>query len=203
MDAAAATLARRIASELAALGVTVVSGMARGVDTAAHRGALEAGGRTVAVLGGGLARFYPAENIPLAREIAAGRGAVLSEFPLDAPPRPFHFPRRNRILAALAAAVVVVEAGEKSGSLITADHALDIGREVLAVPGPIDGAASRGTNRLIFDGALPVLDSATLLESLGWVTGRAPASSGVRAAATPRHPLLTLLGSRARCSGHG
>ena len=96
---------------------------------------------------------YPPENLPLAREMAAGRGAVVSEFPLDMPPRPYHFPRRNRLIAALAAAVVVVEAAEDSGSLITADHALDLGREVLAVPGRVDNPNSRGVHRLLREGA--------------------------------------------------
>jgi DNA processing protein len=145
--------ARRIAADLAATGIPVISGLARGIDAAAHRGALDAGGVTIGVLGGGLARFYPPENLPLAREMAAGRGAVLSEFPLDMPPRPYHFPRRNRLIAALAAAVVVVEAAEDSGSLITADHALDLGREVLAVPGRVDNPNSRGVHRLLREGA--------------------------------------------------
>jgi DNA processing protein len=159
--------ARRIAAELAAVGVTVVSGLARGIDSAAHRGALEGAGVTVGVLGGGLARFYPPENVPLAREIAAGRGAVVSEFALDAPPRPFNFPRRNRIIAALAAAVVVVEAAEDSGSLLTADHALDLGREVLAVPGRIDCPNSRGVHRLLREGAAVCEGAADVLRALG------------------------------------
>jgi DNA processing protein len=159
--------ARRIASELAAAGVPVISGLARGIDAAAHRGALDAGGVTVGVLGGGLAKFYPPENLPLAREMAAGRGAVVSEFPLDAPPRPYHFPRRNRLLAALAAAVVVVEAAEGSGSLITADHALDLGREVLAVPGRIDNPNSCGVHRLLREGAAVCESAADVLRALG------------------------------------
>jgi DNA processing protein len=159
--------ARRIASELAATGIPVISGLARGIDAAAHRGALDAGGVTVGVLGGGLARFYPPENLPLAREIAAGRGAVVSEFPLDMPPRPYHFPRRNRLIAALAAAVVVVEAAEDSGSLITADHALDLGREVLAVPGRIDNPNSRGVHRLLREGAALCESGDDVLAALG------------------------------------
>jgi DNA processing protein len=174
--------ARRIAAELAALGMVVVSGLARGVDTAAHEGALSVGGRTVAVLGGGLARPYPPENVPLAREIVARAGAVWSEFPLDMPPRPFHFPRRNRVLAALVKAVVVVEAGEKSGSLITADHALDIGREVLAVPGRSDHPNSRGTHRLLREGAALCEGAADVLRALGLISSdehdAAPAAAG-------------------------
>ncbi len=159
--------ARRIAAGLAMAGITVISGLARGVDSEAHRGALSAGGRTVGVLGGGLARFYPPENVPLARDIVNGRGAVLSEFPLDMPPLPYHFPRRNRILAAMSAAVVVVEATERSGSLITADHALDIGREVLAVPGRVDSPGSRGTHRLLREGAALCEGVEDVLRALG------------------------------------
>lgn len=163
--------AHRIAAELAALGMVVVSGLARGVDTAAHEGALSVGGRTVAVLGGGLARPYPPENVPLLRAIVSRAGAVLTEFPLDLPPRPYHFPRRNRVLAALSKAIVVVEAGEKSGSLITADHALDIGREVLAVPGRSDHPNSRGTHRLLREGAALCEGAADVLRALGLVAG--------------------------------
>jgi DNA processing protein len=159
--------ARRLAGDLARLGITVISGLARGVDAAAHRGALGAGGRTVGVLGGGLARFYPPEHVPLAREIAADRGAVLSEFPLDVPPLPHHFPRRNRVIAAMAAVVVVVEASERSGSLITADHALDIGRDVLAVPGRVDSANSAGTHRLLREGAALCAGVDDVLRALG------------------------------------
>jgi DNA processing protein len=145
--------AGRLARGLAAAGVTVVSGLARGVDTAAHRGALAApGGRTVAVLGSGLARPYPAENLPLLEE-AAARGAVLSEFPLDTPPHALNFPRRNRVLAALALATVVVEASESSGSLITAHLAAELGKDVAALPGRVDAPGSRGANGLLKEGA--------------------------------------------------
>ncbi len=161
------TQARRLAAELVERGFVVVSGLARGIDAAAHRGALEAGGLTVGVLGGGLARFYPPEHVPLAREIVGGRGAVLSEFPLDVPPLPHHFPRRNRVLAALAAAVVVVEAGERSGSLVTADHALDLGREVLAVPGRVDHPNACGVHRLLREGAALCEGAADVLAALG------------------------------------
>lgn len=176
--------ARRIASELAATGIPVISGLARGIDAAAHRGALDAGGVTIGVLGGGLAKFYPAENLPLAREMAAGRGAVVSEFPLDMPPRPYHFPRRNRLIAALAAAVVVVEAAEDSGSLITADHALDLGREVLAVPGRVDNPNSRGVHRLLREGAALCESGADVLSALGLD----PPTSAVAADASPAAP---------------
>ena len=141
--------AGRFGRELARAGLTVVSGAARGVDTAAHRAALEVpGGRTAAVLGSGHARPYPPENAGLL-DAAAARGAVLSEFPLDAPPLPHHFPLRNRVIAGLAAATVVVEAGEKSGSLGTARLAQDAGRPVFAIPGRVDAPGSRGVHRLI------------------------------------------------------
>lgn len=179
--------ASRIAGELGALGLTVVSGLARGVDTAAHRGALESGGRTLAVLGSGFHRFYPPENASLAVEIADGRGAVLTEFAPEVAPRPYHFPRRNRILAALAAAVLVVEAGERSGSLITADHALDIGRDVLAVPGRVDAPGSCGTHRLLREGAALCSGVADVLSALGLERCDVEATRAERRAANPRN----------------
>jgi DNA processing protein len=141
-----------LASGLAARGIEVVSGGARGVDTLAHRGALEVDGSTVAVLGSGLLRPYPEENAALFERIAE-RGAVLSEFGLEHGPLAVHFPRRNRLISGLSAAVVVVEAARRSGSLITAATALEQGREVLAVPGPVSSAKSVGCNRLIQQGA--------------------------------------------------
>jgi DNA processing protein len=145
-------VARRLAADLARLGAEIVSGGARGIDSCAHRGALEAGGRTVAVLGCGFAHTYPPENEDLFDAIAAS-GAILSEFPIEMAPLPENFPRRNRLISALTAATIVVEATEKSGSLITAGHALDQGREVMAVPGPITSDQSRGCHRLIQQGA--------------------------------------------------
>jgi DNA processing protein len=145
-------VAERLAGELAARGVTIVSGFARGIDTAAHRGALAAGGRTIAVLGSGLDVMYPPENHALARQIEA-RGALVSQFAPGVPVRPGHFPARNRTLAGLALGVLVVEAGERSGALITAGFAGDLGREVFAIPGRITSAQSAGANRLIQDGA--------------------------------------------------
>jgi DNA processing protein len=145
-------VAEALAADLAARGVTVVSGLARGIDAAAHRGALRVGGRTVAVLGSGLDVVYPTENQRLAEEIAEG-GALLSQFAPGTPPLPHHFPTRNRVIAGLSLAVVVVEAAERSGSLITARLAAELGREVLAVPGRVTAPESRGTNRLIQDGA--------------------------------------------------
>lgn len=149
--------AERLAGDLAARGMTIVSGLARGIDTAAHRGALDAGGRTIAVLGCGADRVYPPENRLLAARIAE-RGAVISQFAPGTPALAHHFPIRNRLLAALALGVVVVEAAEASGSLITAGHAGDLGREVMAVPGPAGAPSSRGAHRLIRDGAALVED---------------------------------------------
>jgi DNA processing protein len=144
--------AEQLAADLAARGVTIVSGLARGIDTAAHRSALAAGGRTLAVLGCGVDVIYPRENVPLARAIEA-QGAILSQFPPGMPALAGHFPARNRTLAGLALGVVVVEAAERSGALITAGFAGDLGRETFAVPGRITSPTSVGANRLIQDGA--------------------------------------------------
>jgi DNA processing protein len=159
-------LARTLARDLASAGVTVVSGLARGIDTAAHQGALEARGRTVAVLGSGLDALYPAENAALARRIEED-GAVVSEFPLGTPPLKPNFPRRNRTIAGWARATVVVEAGSRSGALSTARAALDEGREVMAVPGHPSQPAAEGTNALIRDGAALVRGAADVLGELG------------------------------------
>jgi len=145
-------VAESLAQGLARVGVSVISGLARGVDAASHRGALRAGGTTLAVLGSSVDVVYPPEHGKLAEEVAE-RGALISELPLGTLPRPSHFPRRNRIIAGMASGVVVVEAGERSGALITARLALDAGREVFAVPGRIDSPLSRGTNSLIKQGA--------------------------------------------------
>ncbi|HEX7512763.1 MAG TPA: DNA-processing protein DprA [Candidatus Methylomirabilis sp.] len=145
-------VARELAGELARRGITIVSGLARGIDAAAHRGALDAGGTTWAVLGSGLDEIYPPEHRELAAEVTTS-GALLSEFPLGTAPLRLHFPRRNRIISGLSLGVVVVEAGVKSGALITAHHALEQGREVFAVPGRVHAQYSEGTNRLIKAGA--------------------------------------------------
>jgi DNA processing protein len=145
-------IARRLAAELAGRGVEIVSGGARGIDTAAHRGALEAGGRTVAVLGCGFAHSYPPENESLFQSIGSS-GAIVSEFAVETAPLGENFPRRNRLISALCAGTIIVEATEKSGSLITAGHALEQGREVMAMPGPVTSEHSQGCHRLIQQGA--------------------------------------------------
>jgi DNA processing protein len=159
-------LARGMARELAAAGATIVSGLARGIDAACHEGALEGRGRTLAVLGSGVDRVYPPEHGVLAGRIAAA-GALVSELPLGTPPLAFNFPRRNRIIAGLASAVVVVEAPKRSGALVTARLALDEGREVFAVPGHPAAPGSAGTNALIRDGALLVRDARDVAEGIG------------------------------------
>jgi DNA processing protein len=160
-----AQVARTLARELASAGLVVVSGLARGVDGEAHRGALE-GGRTVAVLGCGIDRDYPRSHAELARRIVAS-GAVVSEYPPGVEPAPWRFPARNRIIAALSLATVVVEARERSGALITADFALELGREVFAVPGEITSGLSAGTNDLLRQGAAPLTAVRDVLEALG------------------------------------
>lgn len=158
-------VAEDIADALARNGVTVISGLARGVDAIAHQAALEAGGRTLAVMGCGLDTIYPPENRRLAERILE-RGAWISDYPPATPPEGSNFPPRNRIISGLSLAVVIVEAGEKSGALITAAFAADQGREVFAVPGYITAPQSRGTNRLIRDGAHPLLEPRDILETL-------------------------------------
>ena len=157
--------ATRVTNGLARNGITVVSGLARGIDSAAHRAALEAGGRTIGVLGCGLDIIYPPENRRLAERVI-GQGALVSEYPLGTPPEAGNFPPRNRIISGLSLGVVIVEAGRRSGALITADYALDQGRDVFAVPGNIFRRASQGTNVLIRDGATPVLSVEDILEAL-------------------------------------
>ncbi len=157
----ARAFARQLARALVDAGAAVVSGLARGIDRAAHEGAIEAGGRSVAVLGSAIDRIYPPEHRPLAE-----KSVLVSEFPPGEGPRPEYFPRRNRLIAALARAVVVVEAPERSGALITARHALELGREVFAVPGRPTDIASRGANLLIKDGAPPLLSPEDLLDAL-------------------------------------
>jgi len=161
-----AQVARRLGRELAAAGATVVSGLARGVDAEAHRGALEAGGPTVAVLGCGIDRDYPRAHAALARRVSEV-GLLVSEYEPGVEPAPWRFPARNRIIAGLAGATVIVEARARSGALITADFALEDGREVFAVPGEITSALSRGTNELLRLGAAPLIEPNDVLAALG------------------------------------
>lgn len=160
-------VARRLAAALASRGVAVASGLARGVDSAAHRGALEAGGSTVAVLGSGLDRVYPREHEDLAETIGRS-GVVMSELGPGAPPLAEHFPLRNRIISGISLAVVVVEASEKSGSLITARCAMEQGRDVMAVPGSVLTGRNRGSHSLLKDGAQVVETADDILDGIGW-----------------------------------
>lgn len=153
--------------DLVAGGLTIVSGLARGIDSQAHQVAVNASGRTIAVLGGGLNKIFPPENISLAEKIIEGHGAVISEFPPDYPSLPGNFPSRNRIISGLSLAVLVTEAAEDSGSLITARLALEQGRDVFAVPGPITSTLSKGPIDLIKEGARPIMDAKEILDELG------------------------------------
>lgn len=178
------TMARDLASHLALRGITVVSGLALGIDTAAHLGALDVDGRTVAVLGSGLGRIYPAENIGLARHIAAA-GAVISELPMHAGPDAHHFPRRNRIISGMSLGTVVVEASRRSGALITARMAADQNREVFAVPGSVGSLKSAGSHFLIRQGAKLVERVEDILEEFPAAVlgdaGRLQAPAGIGA----------------------
>lgn len=192
--------ARQFSQSLAGLGVCVVSGLAMGIDGAAHAGALDGGGATVAVVGTGLDRVYPRKHLALARRIA-GQGLLLSEFPLGTPPLNHHFPQRNRIIAGLSRATLVVEANLQSGSLITARLAAEQGRDVLAIPGSIHSPQSRGSHVLIQQGARLVTCVQDVLDELQWAlqppsSDAAQASPGGGAAteAQAEHPLLATLG---------
>ncbi|MDI6757121.1 MAG: DNA-processing protein DprA [Endomicrobiia bacterium] len=186
--------ARKIAFGLGELGVATVSGLARGIDTQAHRASLEAAARTIAVLGNGLSSCYPSENAGLAAEISDGRGVVVSEYPLDRFPDRYTFPRRNRIIAALSLATVVAEADEKSGALITARCAAAEGKDVFAIPGPIFSNTSAGTHALIKSGAKLVHSVSDIVDEIShladWVahspaSGRYQAASGKKTLAAP------------------
>jgi DNA processing protein len=189
--------AELIAGDLARAGFTIVSGLARGIDGHAHRGALDAGGRTIAVLAGGLAKIYPPEHADLADEVAQ-HGALLSESALRMAPLPGMFHSRNRIISGLCRAVVIVEANQKSGALITAGHALEQGREIFAVPGNVDSLASAGTLQLLRQGARLVRSASDILEDLEGiaplttpaVSGSATRSAPARAAPTGPPPGL-------------
>ena len=182
-------VARELASALASHGVTVVSGLALGVDAIAHEAALEAGGRTVAVLGSGVDHIYPARNRGLALQIIE-RGALISEYSLGTKPEASNFPPRNRIISGMSLAVVVVEAGKRSGALITARFAGEQGRDVFAVPGSILSPGSDGCNRLIQDGAIPVTSISELLERLQLATAVAHQEARVAVPASPDEELI-------------
>lgn len=178
-------LSRTLAAGLAEAGVVVVSGLARGIDSAAHQAALDRGGASIGVLGSSLDRIYPPEHDRLA-DALAGQGALVSELLPGTPPLPFHFPLRNRLISGLSAGVVVVEASEKSGSLITAMAAADQGREVMAVPGPVGPGRHRGTHALLRDGATLVEGPDDVLVALGWKTPETAAAGGI----APLEPAL-------------
>ncbi|BCX48930.1 DNA processing protein DprA [Haloferula helveola] len=178
---------KKLSFQLASSGFTILSGLARGIDTTAHEAAIAAGGRTVAVIGSGLAKLFPAENLPLAERIADGHGAVVSEFPLHTPPDKQTFPQRNRIVAAWSRALLVTESPVWSGSLITANLAGEYGRPVYAVPGPIDKPTSAGCNRLIREGATLITDAGELIDDL---SGLLPMDRGLQPAPEPEKPDL-------------
>lgn len=184
---------RRVADALAAglarAGWTVVSGLARGIDGAAHRGALAAGGRTVAVLAGGLSRIYPPEHADLAGEVAA-QGCLVTETPMTVASQPGMFPARNRIISGLSRAVVVVEAGERSGALITVEHAAEQGREVFAVPGPVDNPASAGCLELLRTGAKLVRSAEDVIEDLRGIAPPDPPTKPAAGGHPPGPPTL-------------
>src|SRR5207237_9179565 len=161
-------VAGRLAAGLVRAGITVVSGLARGIDGVAHRSALEAGGRTLAVLAGGLSRVYPPEHADLAREVEAS-GALLSEAAMRQDPMAGMFPARNRLISGLSRGVVIVEAAERSGALITAEHAAEQGKPVFAVPGPLDSPASAGVHQLVRKGAILIRGVEDILEELDGV----------------------------------
>ena len=171
-------VAHALARDLGAAGVVVVSGLAYGIDAAAHRGALAGGGRTVAVLGGGLDRMYPAAHARLAEEIVAAEGAVVSEYARHQAPRKHHFPERNRLISGLTLGTVIVEATVESGSLITARMAAEQGREVMAVPGPVASPLSRGCHRLLKSGAALIENADDVLFAIGMDGGGAAAATG-------------------------
>lgn len=179
---------KKLSYQLAQSGFTIISGLARGIDTAAHEAAVAAKGRTIAVIGSGLAQLYPPENLSLAEKIASGNGAVVSEFPLHTAPDKQTFPMRNRIVAAWSRALLVVECPAWSGSLITANLASEYGKPIFAVPGPIDKPTSAGCNQLIRDGATLVMDASQILDDLGELPFARVASATESAAELPELP---------------
>ena len=180
--------AERLAGSLARAGFTIVSGLARGIDAAAHRGALNAGGRTIAVLASGVSNIYPPEHVHFADDVAA-QGALISESPPYAKPLAGTFPQRNRIISGMSLGIIVVEAADRSGALITARHAMEQGRDVFAVPGNVDNRMSRGCHRLIRDGAKLVESADDVLEELGPLVEAATKDDGQKI----HHPAELLL----------
>jgi DNA processing protein len=179
---------KKLSFQLAQAGFTIISGLARGIDTAAHEAAVAANGRTIAVIGSGMAKLYPPENLHLAEKIADGHGAVVSEFPLHTAPDKQTFPMRNRIVAAWSRALLVVECPAWSGSLITANLASEYGKPIFAVPGPIDKPSSAGCNQLIRDGATLVADASHILDDLGDLPFARTPSPAEPASALPELP---------------
>ncbi|MDY6825274.1 MAG: DNA-processing protein DprA [Thermodesulfobacteriota bacterium] len=181
------SMAKQLSADLASQGLCIVSGMARGIDTAAHQGALAASGQTVAVLGSGLANLYPAENEPLAENISKN-GAVISEFPIFSPPEAFHFPQRNRIISGMCLGTIVVEAAQKSGSLITARLAAEQNRDVFAVPGSIQSFKSTGAHGLLKQGARLVESAADVMAEIGHLLRPGQCPPEVEENSRPRPP---------------
>lgn len=189
-------ITEELASFLASNGITVVSGLARGVDAVAHQAALKAGGRTIGILGSGVDKIYPPEHQNLARQMIE-RGAVMSDYAIGTPPDASNFPPRNRIISGLSLAVVVIEAGETSGALITAEFAAEQGREVFAVPGSILAPQSKGTNKLIQNGALPLLSVNDIMQALNFTRiGEHKAARKVIPADETEARVLQVLGSQ-------
>ncbi len=164
--------AKKIAEELALNNIIVVSGLAYGIDSAAHSGCLKGNGQTIAVLGSGIKNIYPKDNIPLARDIIKSGGCIMSEYPVNAKPLPYHFPARNRIVSGLCQAVLLIEAREKSGTLITIGHALNQGREVFALPGPVDMPTSATPHRVLREGACLCTCAQDIMDDMNWGTAQ-------------------------------
>ena len=183
--------AKKLSYQLAYAGLTVISGLARGIDTAAHQGALAAKGRTIAVIGSGLSKLYPPENAALAEKIRSGNGAIVSEFSMEIEPDRQTFPMRNRIISGWSHGILVVEAGLNSGALITASQAIEQGRSVYAVPGHINAPSAQGSNRLIQQGAKLVMDASDILDDLQILLPETKASPEARPVRCRNSPTMS------------